>query len=701
MKITSSVYDSEGNLLGNFFHENRVLVTYKELPKDLINALISREDIRFREHSGIDIKALFRAVLLLGTNGGGSTISQQLAKLIFTGVPSKNKFRRLHQKIFEWVLSIELEKKYTKEEIITIYLNKFDFLYNSKGIEVASRTFFNKSVYELNLTECATLVGMLENPLLYNPSVYPEIGWKKRNTVLSQMRKYKFINELTYRKAVKQPTDIKFKVDKKYFELKTYYADFLKKEVEEALNEYRKETGETLNLYFSGLKIYISINSKMQGYAENAAEKHLTSLQSIFDNLNGKKYKRPLSRIFLNENHSKFARLQFYQDSKNRITNKNKIIKKSEKIEYFKKFTWKKFKNTLIPPLLDLIKYQRDIIQVGMISIEPHTGFIRAWVGGVNFENQQYDHVYQAKRQIGSTFKPFVYATAINQFHYNPCTIISNERFTFSKWSPRNVDNKYGGFLTLKESLERSVNIISARLISIITPHYVIDLTNSMNIKSHIPENYSISLGSADLNPYEINGAFNTFNNHGIYIKPTLLIKIENRYGRVIKRNISVVNEVLNEEISYIMIKLMQGVINFGTGRRIRNYGITAEVAGKTGTSNNYVDGWFVGLTPTLTTTVWVGWDNPSIHFKTLSLGQGANMALPIWAYYMLSIYADKKLGYTQNEVFDIPNNLSYYWDNCGFYSNDKKFEIMLRKRNDFFEINEKMNEKDDVNYND
>ncbi|WP_341657047.1 transglycosylase domain-containing protein [Blattabacterium cuenoti] len=669
MKVGSEVYDSNGILLGKFFSENRTLVTYKQLPKDLVNALLAKEDIRFKYHSGIDIKSFLRAILSLGKKGGGSTISQQLAKLLFTGPSAKNKFQRIHQKLLEWVMAIELEKRYTKEEIITMYYNKFDFLYNAKGIETAAHTYFNKKVSELNLGECAILVGMLENPSLYNPRNYPDRTKKQRNLVLYQMKKYNFLNTHRYKKELEKPVKINFKIQKKDFELLTYYGEFLKKEIQESLDEYEEKTGKKLNLYSSGLKIYTSIDAKMQDYAEKSVKRHLSQLQILFNRLKKTNKNFPFLNISKQKTKqillSAMHRTSLYQDLKQKGFKEEEIIEIFKKPQLIKLFTWKGSKKVFMSPW-NFIRYQKSIIQAGMLSVESSTGFIKAWVGGIDFNYFQYDHVAQTQRQVGSVFKPILYATAINELHYNPCTKISNEKFHLGKWSPRNSNGKYGGVLTLKDGLAFSVNTISARLISKITPNPVISLAKKMGIVSIIPKHPSIALGSADLTLYEMTGAFNTFTNYGNYIKPSILVKIENENGNLIKEHVDISRrQVFSEEVGYIMLKLMQGVVKYGTAKRLQFYNLTGDIAGKTGTTNENSDGWFIGMIPNLTTGVWVGWEDRFSHFDSIKLGQGANMALPIWAYYMKSLYKDMNLIYHDKLLFHKPKNYQSYWDHC------------------------------------
>ncbi|WP_103327925.1 transglycosylase domain-containing protein [Bacteroidetes bacterium endosymbiont of Geopemphigus sp.] len=704
MEVSSEVYDINKKLLGKFFSENRTLITYKQLPTNFVNALIAKEDIRFREHSGIDGRSLLRAILFLGQKGGASTISQQLAKLLFTGRSAKNKIQRLHQKLLEWVMAIELERRYSKEEIIAMYVNKFDFLNQAKGVESAARTYFNKGTENLNLQECATLVGMLENPRLYNPKMHPNTSKRQRNLVLLKMKKYHFIDAQEYQNSVKIPLSVNFKLQKHNFGLLNYYTGFLKKETQDALNEYEEKSGEKLNLYGSGLKVYTSIDARMQKYAEAAIKKHLSQMQKRFD---AEQKKNPVAP-FVDINPKKRDRIFFaavrrtpdYQKFKEDEMTEEAIIEEFKKPRPLKIFTWEGSKDLLISPW-DSIKYHKGIMQAGLISMEPTSGYVKAWVGGVDFDHFKYDHVAQTRRQVGSVFKPILYTAAINHLHYSPCTKISSEQFTAGNWSPRNSNGKYGGNLTLKQSLAFSVNTVSARLISQTTAKTVIDLSKEMGIESPIPNNLSIALGSADITPYEMTAAFNTFDNHGIYIKPRLLVKIEDKYGKIIKEMRPSAREVLNEETAFIMLKLMQGVVDFGTARRLRQYGIKAEIAGKTGTTNDQADGWFIGMVPRLTTGIWVGWEDRFAHFKTLDLGQGSSMALPIWAYYMGSIYEDVDLGYSQEERFQKPTNINFRWDDCDTNQYGGLPGNTSTNRDSSSEEDRHINQKHQIDYND
>ncbi|WP_185877695.1 transglycosylase domain-containing protein [Blattabacterium cuenoti] len=679
IEIGSKIYDSNGKFLGKFCSDNRTLISYRELPKNLINALLAKEDIRFREHSGIDGKSILRAILSFGKKGGGSTISQQLAKLLFTGTSAKNKIERIHQKILEWIMAIELEKRYTKEELITMYCNKFDFLYNAKGISTAALTYFDKKISELNLGECAILIGMLENPSLYNPKSYPDRAKKQRNLVLHQMKKYKFLNKNQYNSESKKPIKIKFNMRKNDSELFTYYKEFLKKEVQDLLDEYKEKTGIKLNIS-DGLKIYISINSKMQDFAEKSVKKHLKKLQLLFDSMQKNNINAPFSNISIKKTQriliSAMKQTNFYKELKQKGFSEKKIFQKFQEIKPIELFTWNGTKKVKISPW-DFLRYKKSIIQAGLISVESSTGYIKAWVGGVDFNHFQYDHVAQTQRQVGSIFKPILYAAAISKFHYTPCTKISNEKFQLGDWYPRNYNGKYGGFITLKDGLAYSINTVSARLISQITPKPVIDLAKKMGVTSFIPEHPSISLGSADITLYEMTGVFNTFANYGNYVKPTILLKVKDKNGNIINKDFFQ-RRVLNEEISYIMLDLMQGVVKYGTAKRIRQkYNIEGNIAGKTGTTNDNSDGWFIGIIPNLTTGIWVGWENRFSHFDNIKLGQGATMALPIWAYYTKYLYNDVNLIYDYRIIFKKSKNYQFNWKKCEINSDEDNYKFL------------------------
>lgn len=696
----SDVYDINGKLLGRFFSENRSLISYNQLPDHLINALLAKEDIRFREHSGLDRKSILRAISFLGVRGGGSTISQQLAKLLFTKNTSKSKLNRLRQKILEWITAIELEKRYSKEEIIALYLNTFDFLYNAKGIQTASLTYFNKIPSELSLNESATLVAMLSNPALYNPKLHPKNAKIQRNVVLYQMRKYNFIEDEVYIKEKEVDIELSFKLQKQNFGLLTYYSEFLKKEIAKALDEYEDKTGERLDLNTSGLKIYTSIDSKMQEYGERNLANHLKELQYAFNKsqegnknapflgVSAKKREEILSRSM--------QRTLLYQKLKNMGLSEQEITKEFKKPKKMTLFSWEGPKEHWISPW-EALAYNKSIMQGGLLSIEASTGFIKAWVGGINYDHFQYDHVAQTKRQVGSVFKPIVYAAAMETLNYGPCTKVSNEPFVEGNWSPRNSDEKYGGEISIKDALAKSVNTISARVISKLGVNPVIKLAKKMGINSFIPSHLSIALGSSDITLYEMTSAFNTFANYGNYIKPTFLVKIKDRRGKIIKKYRVNNQKALDEKIAYSMLSLLKNVVDNGTARGVRRYGITAEVAGKTGTTNDHADGWFIGMTPLLTTGIWIGWENRYSHFSSLAMGQGARMALPIWAYYMKNVFEDKDLVYSKDEKFDIPDDLNRKWENC----EDIHFNKFFEKNSNEMNFENEVRNQEEINYDD
>ncbi|WGH26249.1 MAG: penicillin-binding protein [Candidatus Bostrichicola ureolyticus] len=638
---SSSVYDINNKLLGKFT-TNSKNINYNKLPNHLINALIAKEDIRFKNHSGIDGRSLLRVIFFLGFKGGGSTISQQVIKLLYTRNPNKNKFKRIRQKIIECFLAVQLEKIFTKEEIISIYLNRFDFLFNSQGIYNAAKTYFNKNYSKLNLNESAILVGMLSNPRNFNPILNPKKCIKQRNIVLFKMKKYGFINNEIYKKAINKSIKINFNLSPKKNEFETYYAEFIKSEVNNFIKEYKKKTGNILDINSSGLKIYTSIDSNLQKKSESSVKQNLMYIQKKFFLLKNikniyslfKKHKQILLNIIRNT--------KTYIDLKNNGLSEKEIMIEFNKKHYEKIFTWEGEKK-IFASKLDILLYYKSLLQVAMLSIEPNTGYIKSWIGGRDFNYFKYDNVQNSKRQIGSVFKPLVYATAILKFNYTPNTRISNDPLYLKYWTPKNYNNKYGGFFTIKESLAYSLNTVAVRLILKTTPQEVINLAHQIGIKSYIPNNITIALGSANLTLYEITYSFNVFQNHGIYIKPRILLKIKNRLGKVIadEKTFSISKkEVLNKKVSDMVFKLMEGVADFGTAKSLRQrYGIKNQLACKTGTTNKYTDFWFVGLTPKLTTTIWVGWEYP---FLTTLGKYYYNISLRIWAH----LNSEKKLEF-------------------------------------------------------
>ena len=658
--VASEIISSDGVTLGKFEKEKTIPVTYKDLPPHLVYALMAKEDERFREHSGIDLQAFARAVAYGGKRGGGSTISQQLAKLLFTKGASQNKFQRAFQKLKEWSVAVSLEKRYTKEEIITLYFNKFDFLHNANGIELASRIYFNKPTKDLTLSEAATFVAMLENPVRNNPIKYPEKAKARRNVVLEQMLKTNYIDQATYDKVVAEPIVVDFhpveSVDEGY---SAYYKHYLRKEINNYLEEYEKETGKDVNIYRDGLKIFVTLDSKMQKYAEEAIKEHMTNLQKSFDSEQRRNPNRPF--YFLKKKQiddimlAAMKRTGRYKQLAAEGVSEDSIMMDFKTPTKTTIFTWEGEKETEMSPY-DSIRYHKQIAQAGLMSMEPATGDIKAWVGGIDWKHFQYDHVKQGKRQVGSTFKPFVYATAIMNLGMTPCSTVSNATYTKGDWV---VEGK-GGNLTLRDALAHSKNPVAVRLIESVSPKKVIQLARDLGVTEEMPNEYAIALGSSDITIYEMLGAYSSFANFGNYIKPEMVWRIEDANGRVIKEVKNETKEVMNEMYAYTMIDLMKGVTRFGTASgELRRMGIpeTVEIAGKTGTTQNNSDGWFMGITPNLATGVWVGWEDRATHFWSTGEGQGAKMALPIWGIFMKKVWADKELGITPDDKFAKPSN--------------------------------------------
>ncbi len=699
--LATEIITSDGKTIGTFFNENRTPVTYNELPKHLVQALVSTEDERFYDHSGIDARGTIRALANFGTKGGASTISQQLAKLLFTG-GSQNIVKRIAQKIKEWVIATRLERQYTKEEIITMYFNKQDFLYQAVGIGSASRIYFGKEPINMDIQESAIIVAMLKNPRQYNP--YREVSKQKslarRNQVFKQMERAGYLTTEEKDSLQKLPLKINFSPEGHSDGIATYFREYLRDFMQTWIKENPKSISpkgenEYFNIYRDGLKIYVTIDSRMQRYAEEAVKEHLTNLQNEFNSLN-KNNKLLFQDVEKKdkERNIKLAmkRSERYRKMKASGVSKNKIFASFKEKRQMKIFTWEGTKDTIMTPR-DSILYYKSILQTGLMSMEPQTGHVKAWVGGNNYKYFQYDHVKQGKRQVGSTFKPFVYATAIDQLKKSPCDTLPNVQYTIEAgklgatedWTPKNSGDKYGGMLSLKEALANSVNTITAQLMGQVGPVPVVKLVKKMGVKSRIVEVPAIALGSVDLSVYEMVGAYSTFANEGIYNKPTMITRIEDKNGTVLYQNAPDPRDVISKEAAYVTLNLMEGVTKSGSGARLRStnkrsdykkvitgypYGFTNAIAGKTGTTQNQSDGWFMGIVPNLCTGVWVGAEDRSTHFETIRFGQGASMALPIWALYMKKCYANKNLKISKKE-FNRPDNLSITVD-CDSYKTSK-----------------------------
>ncbi len=697
--IATVILSSDNKILGKYYAENRINSEYKELNPWLIKALLATEDIRFNEHSGIDIKALFRSaygVLTGSSKGGGSTLTQQLAKMMFPR-EKLNKAQLIIRKIKEWIIAIRLERNYTKEEIITMYLNRFDFLNLAVGIKSASKIYFSTTPDSLNIQQAAMLVGMAQNPSLYNPIRFPEKALKRRNVVLSQMKKYGFISSQNYDSLSVLPLGLKFNPESHNEGLATYFREYIREYFlkEWCKNHLNPETGEPYNLYKDGLKIYTTIDSRMQKYAEEAVKEHMHDLQiAFFKECKNKRNapfawnltKKEIEVILL----TSAKRTDRYKALKKQGWKEEEILKTFHQKFPMRVYTLNGEKDTILTPW-DSIRYYKTFLQCGFMAMEPQTGFIKAWVGGINHKHFKYDHVKLSKRQVGSTFKPFVYALAIQE-GYSPCYQVPNVRTCITddlgrEWCPDNSDGEKGTgkLVTLRYALANSINYISAWLMKQFGPHAVVQLARRLGITSELPEVPSLCLGTADISLFEMVGANASFVNKGTYIEPIFITRIEDKNGKVLEQFIPKTNEVFNEEKAYIMIQLMRGVVDYGTGVRLRyKFGLKNPIAGKTGTTQNNSDGWFIGLTPELVAGAWVGGDERSIHFNTLEMGQGASMALPIWAKFFQKIYADKTLNVHQGD-FSKPQNLSNIELDCSKYdkNNDLNFEF---KSHDWFE---------------
>lgn len=681
--LATEIISSDGVVIGKYFKTNRSQLKYSDLPKSLVEALVATEDARFYEHSGIDGRGTLRAVFSLGTNGGASTLTQQLAKQLFHGEGSKFLPFRVVQKIKEWIIAIRLERQYTKNEILAMYCNVYDFGNYSVGVSSAAQTYFSKDPKDLTMDESAILVGMFKNSGLYNPVRNPQGVKNRRDVVLGQMVKAKMITESEKEKYKALPIALKFKLESHREGTATYFREYLRDYMKKWMAENKKPDGSDYDIYKDGLKIYTTIDSRMQKYAEEAVSAHMKNLQQQFfiEQKNNK------NAPFVNITQAETEKLMMQAMKNSTRWAIMKDLDKSEDdiIASFKVktqmriFTWKGERDTIMTPL-DSIRYYKHFLQSGLMAMEPQTGNIKAWVGGINYKYFQYDHVGQGARQVGSTFKPFVYATAIEELNMSPCDSILDGPFMIHKgrhhvtedWEPRNSDNRYRGMVTLKQGLANSINTVSAKLIDRTGPEAVVELTHKLGVKTEIPVQPSIALGAVDITVEDMVAAYSTFANQGVYVKPQFLSRIENKSGEVIYEPIPESHDVLNKDIAFAVIKLLQGVTETGSGARLRTQGggsgdnrwtgypymFKNPIAGKTGTTQNQSDGWFMGMVPNLVTGVWVGCEDRSARFKSLTYGQGATAALPVWAYFMKLCYADPNLQVSKSE-FERPANLS------------------------------------------
>jgi penicillin-binding protein 1A len=669
--------------IGKFYNENRTPIKYADLPKHLVNALVATEDERFYEHSGIDGRGTMRAVLSLGTSGGASTLTQQLAKLLFHGEGSRFLPLRIIQKAKEWIIAIRLERQYTKNEIIAMYFNKADFVNTAVGIRSAAKVYFGKEPRNLTINESAMLVGMLKNPSLFNPVRRLEKVTARRNVVLGQMVKNNFLPENQKESLEKEPIELHFQPESHTDGIGTYFREYLRDFMKNWVKENKKSDGTEYDMYKDGLKIYTTIDSRMQTYAEEAVQQHLPNLQAELATQQKENKNAPFVNISDAETKKLLDKAMRASERWREMSALDKseedIIRSFSIKTKMKVFTWKGERDTVMTPL-DSIRYYKSFLQTGMMAMEPNTGHIKVWVGGINYKYFQYDHVDQGARQVGSTFKPFVYATAIEQLNMSPCDSIIDSPFMIHKgrhnvtedWEPRNSDNEYRGMITLKKALAMSINTVSAKLIDKVGPEAVVDLTHKLGVDSDIPAQPAIALGAVEITVHDMVAAYSTFANEGVYIKPQFITRIEDKNGVVIYEPSTESHDVLNKDIAFAVIKLLEGVTEGGSGARLRTQGgghgynrvtgypyvFTNPIAGKTGTTQNQSDGWFMGMVPNLATGVWVGCEDRSARFKGITYGQGATAALPIWAIFMKKCYADETLTVSKND-FERPANLS------------------------------------------
>jgi len=677
--IASEIISSDGKTIGKFAVQNRVPIKFKDLPKDLVNALVSTEDERFYEHSGIDAKGTIRAVTKLGRDGGASTITQQLAKNLFHGSDgSKNIVIRIVQKVKEWIIATKLERQYTKQEIIAMYLNQVDFVNNAIGISSAAKIYFDKKPNELATEESAVLVGMLTNPSRFNPNRFKERATTRRNIVLGQMVRNNHLTEQKYNELKAKPIELTFKPENHNDGIATYFREYLRDYLKKWTKENPKEDGTIYDIHKDGLKIYTTIDSKMQLYAEEAVSEHLKNLQKVFFKEAQGRKNAPFVNITDEETKGIIKRAmknsERWRIMKNDEKTEEEIIKSFDVKTKMKIFTWNGERDTIMTPK-DSIIYYKHFLQTGFLAMEPQTGYVKAWVGGIDQKYFQYDHVGQGARQVGSTFKPFVYATVIDQLGMSPCDSIIDSPFTMPKgkwgitqaWTPSNSDGKYRGLINLKTALANSVNTVSAKLMNRVGPEAVVNMVHRLGVTSDVPARPAIALGAVEITVEEMVAALSTFANEGQYVKPQIITRIEDKNGVVIFESIPVTKDIVNKDVAYAVIKLMQGVTESGTGQRLRQgrggvanykYAFTNDIAGKTGTSQNNSDGWFMGMVPNLAAGVWVGNEDRSAHFRRTTYGQGATMALPIWGIFMDKCYKDKSLNVSQ-EHFPRPAEMS------------------------------------------
>ena len=691
--LATVIYSSDMKTLGKYYAENRVSVKYYELDKDLVNALIATEDARFLEHSGVDLRALGRAVFgaLTGSSssGGGSTLSQQLAKMMFPR-EKLSKFETVIRKLKEWVIAARLEKNYTKDEILALYLNKFDFLNQAVGVKSAAQIYFNRTQDSLEIQQAAMLIGMAKNPSLFNPVKKADTTLHRRNVVMMQMVVNGFLTKEKYNSLKVLPLGVIFHPEDHNDGLAPYFREYLREYFLKTwcANHINPETNKPYNIYRDGLKIYTTIDSRMQKYAEEAVTEHMTDLQKLFTKECKTKKNAPFAWNVNKEQienimMSSMKRSDRYRSLRNAGLSKEQILAEFKKPVAMTVYSLRGDIDTTMTPW-DSIRYYKSFLHTGFISIEPTTGYVKAWVGGVNHKHFKFDHVKVGRRQVGSTFKPFVYALAIQE-GYSPCYQVANVRTCIETpgqpaWCPDNSDGNKGTgkMVTLRYALAGSINYVTAWVMKQFGPDAVINLVRRLGITAPIDAVPSIALGTPDISVFEMVAANATFANKGTYIQPTFITRIEDKNGKVLEEFFPTTDEVFSEEKAYAMIQLMRGVVDIGTGTRLRfRYNLRNEIAGKTGTTQNNADGWFMGLTPDLVAGCWVGGEERSVHFNSTNEGQGASMALPIWGKFFQKVYADASLKVSKNG-FVKPANMGDVQLDCTEFDRQSALDIPM-----------------------
>lgn len=675
--VSSQIYATDGSLMGKYYLQDRVNVKYPDISQHVINALISTEDERFYDHSGIDPRSMGRAIFSLGSEGGGSTITMQTAKNLFTEEPSSNIFYRMLQKVKEGIIAIKLENNFTKEEILTLYLNTVPFGDNVFGIRNASKTFFSVEPDRLKVEEAAVLVGMLKASTTYNPRINPKYALDRRNTVFEQMVRNNKMSEGEAAVLKSKPIKLNYNKLNEATGLAPYFRMVLGEELKKWCKEHKKQNGKNYNIYKDGLKIYTTIDPRMQLYAEEAVAKHMSYMQKL---LVSQAYIKNGSVWNGHENTLENAMKQSDRWKNQKAAGMNDVDNRqtfSQKIR-MKVFAWnsKREKDTTLTPM-DSIKYSRQILQCGLISMDPVTGHVKAWVGGIDFKNFKYDHVnINTKRQVGSIIKPLLYGLAIEDAGFTPNTVVVDQQQRFSGYGmvPNTSATCTGGSMPMSAALAASRNCATAYIMKQLGssgnegPKKFVEFLKNCNVTTEVKPYPSIALGSCEISLYEMIQAFTIFPGRGFNVKPQYILRIEDNNGNVLQNFAPQRKEVISELTAYSVIDMMQGVVKFGTGKRIWSYGVKGTIAGKTGTTNDNSDAWFMGYSPQLLTGVWSGCDDRFIRFKSTAIGQGAAAALPVWGYYYSKVIKDKKLGYTDTMSFAKPevstNEINYDWVN-------------------------------------